>query len=34
MYLIDWIPQLVVALYIYRVGGFIPQEIILQDLNL
>jgi len=22
------------ALYIYRVGGFVPQEILLQDLNL
>ena len=31
---IDWIPQSVVALYIYRVGGLIPQEILLQDLNL
>ena len=30
--LIDWIPQSVVALYIYRVGGLAPQEILLQDL--
>ena len=32
--LIDWMPQSAVALYIYRVGGFAPQEILLQDLNL
>ena len=32
--LIDWIPQSAVALYIYRVGGLMPQEILLQDLNL
>ena len=32
--LIDWIPQSAVALYIYRVGGLVPQEILLQDLNL
>ena len=34
LYLIDWMPQSAVALYIYRVGGLIPQEILLQDLNL
>ena len=28
----DWIPQSAVALYIYRVGGLAPQEILLQDL--
>jgi len=27
-------PQLAVALYIYRVGGLAMQEILLQDLNL
>ena len=32
--LIDWMPQSAMALYIYRVGGLAPQEIILQDLNL
>ena len=32
--LIDWMPQSAVALYIYRVGGLAPQEILLQDLNL
>ena len=32
--LIDWISQSAMALYIYRVGGLVPQEIILQDLNL
>ena len=32
--LIDWMPQSAVALYIYRVGGLVPQEILLQDLNL
>ena len=32
--LIDWMPQPSVALYIYRVGGLTPQEILLQDLNL
>ena len=32
--LIDWMPQLAVALYIYRVGGLAPQEILLQNLNL
>ena len=31
--LIDWMPQSV-TLYIYRVGGLAPQEILLQDLNL
>ena len=34
MFFIDWIPQSAVALYIYRVGGLAPQEILLQDLNL
>ena len=33
-YLIDWMPQSAVTLYIYRVGGLVPQEILLQDLNL
>jgi len=33
-FLIDWISQSAMALYIYRVGGFVPQEILLQDLNL
>ena len=33
-FLIDWMSQSAVALYIYRVGGFVPQEILLQDLNL
>ena len=32
--LIDWMSQSAVALYIYRVGGLVPQEILLQDLNL
>ena len=32
--LIDWMPQSAMALYIYRVGGLAPQEILLQDLNL
>ena len=32
--LINWMPQSAVALYIYRVGGLAPQEILLQDLNL
>ena len=32
--LIDCISQSAVALYIYRVGGLAPQEILLQDLNL
>ena len=32
--LIDWMSQSAVVLYIYRVGGLIPQEILLQDLNL
>ena len=32
--LIDWMPQLAVTLYIYMVGGLVPQEILLQDLNL
>ena len=32
--LIDWMPQSAVALYIYRMGGLVPQEILLQDLNL
>ena len=32
--LIDWMPQSAVTLYIYRVGGLAPQEILLQDLNL
>ena len=32
--LIDWIPQSTVVLYIYRVDGLAPQEILLQDLNL
>ena len=31
--LIDWIPQSAVTLYIYRVGGHVLQEILLQDLN-
>jgi len=36
MCLIDAIgyPQSAVTLYIYRVGGLAPQEILLQDLNL
>ena len=33
-FLINWMPQLAVALYIYRVGGHVLQEILLQDLNL
>ena len=33
-FLIDWMSQSAVALYIYRVGGLVPQEILLQDLNL
>ena len=32
--LIYWMSQSAVALYIYRVGGLVPQEILLQDLNL
>ena len=32
--LIDWISQSAVVFYIYRVGGLVPQEILLQDLNL
>ena len=32
--LIDWMPQSVMALYIYRVGGLVPQKNLLQDLNL
>jgi hypothetical protein len=32
--LIDCIPQSAATLYIYRVGGLAPQEILLQDLNL
>ena len=32
--LIDWISQSAVALYIYMVGGLVPQEILLQDLIL
>ena len=32
--LIDWIPQSTMTLYIYRVDGLAPQEILLQDLNL
>ena len=32
--LIDWMPQSAMALYICRVGGLAPQEILLQDLNL
>jgi len=32
--LIDWMSQSAVALYIYRVGGLIPQEILLQDIDL
>ena len=31
--LIDWMSQWAVALYIYRVGGLIPQEILFTDLN-
>ena len=31
--LIDWMPQSVVALYIYRVSGLAPKEILLQDIN-
>ena len=34
VFLIDLISQSAVALYIYRVGGLVPQEILLQDLNL
>ena len=33
-FLIDWMSQSAVALYIYRVGGLVPQEILLQDLIL
>ena len=32
--LIDWMSQSAMTLYIYRVGGLVPQEILLQDLNL
>ena len=32
--LIDWMSQSAVALYIYRVSGLVPHEILLQDLNL
>jgi len=32
--LIDWMSQSAVAFYIYRVGGLVLQEILLQDLNL
>jgi len=34
MFLIDWISQLAVAFYIYRVGRLIPQEILFTDKNL
>jgi len=34
VFLIDWMPQSAVTLYIYRVDGLVPQEIQLQDLNL
>ena len=33
-FLIDWMSQSAVTLYIYRLGGLVPQELLLQDLNL